>query len=121
AEETGFIGTIETGPLAEKDSPVETDSLAETGTEAQAQIICTKETVETTDKISIRIEAVAEIGTHLEEETRAEIGSPAETERREGDKNLGRETDTSHRADLTVEVEIIVHPMHGSQKNVTQE
>ena len=121
AEETDFIGTTETDSLAEKDSLAETDSPAETGTGAQAQIICTRETAETTDKISIRTEAVAEIGTHLEEETRAETDSPAETELREEDKNLGKETGINHRADLTVEGGIIVHPMHGNQKNVTQE
>ena len=121
AGETDFTGTTETDFLAETDFQAETDSPAETGTGARAQIICTRETAETADKINIRIGAVAEIGTHLEEETRAEIGFPAETELREGDRNIGKETGINHRADLTVEGEIIVHHMHGSQKNVTQE
>jgi len=50
----GTVGETDFTRTTETDSLVETDSPAETGTEAQAQITCTKETAETTDKISIR-------------------------------------------------------------------
>jgi hypothetical protein len=109
------------------------ETTAGTGTGAQALTTHIKETAQIGDKLTTRTEVLAEKGILAETEiiievenraktgTRAETGFPAETGTREDEQTRDTQIDFSHKADQTVEAEMVAHLTHGSQKNVTQE
>jgi hypothetical protein len=127
------VTIIKEGTVGERTLIGIRETTAGSGTGAPALTTYTKETEQIGDKVTTRTEVLVETGILVETEiiievenraetgTRAETGFPAETGTREDEQTRDTQIDFSHKADQTVEAEMVAHLTHGSQKNVTQE